>query len=92
MPDFSLDYPACLHINLEKNWRNLKIGSRLISIYLDYLAKSKIAGVHLATFSSKASSFFRAQGFNLLHKGRRSYFRHILHKDVPIYIFGQRLQ
>ncbi len=91
MPDFSKEYPACLHINLEENWRNLKIGSRLITTYLDYLAKAKIQGVYLATLSDRASEFFMKQGFNLLYKGSRSYFRYILHKDVPIYIYGKRL-
>lgn len=91
MPDFSEEYPACLHINLEENWRNLKIGSRLITTYLDYLAKAKIPGVCLATMSDRTAGFFRKQEFNLLHKGHRSYFRYILHKDLPIYIYGRKL-
>lgn len=92
MPDFSNNYPAVLHINIEQNWRNLKIGSRLMAAYLEYLVREKIFGVYLATMSDKASSFFKQQGFNLLYKGQRSYFRYILQKDVPIYIFGKRLQ
>lgn len=92
MPDFSRDYPATLHINLEKNFRDMGIGSKLISFYLEYLAKEKIPGVYLPTMSDKASGFFQKQGFNLLHKGRRSYFRHILHRDLPLYIYGKKLQ
>jgi len=91
MPDFAKSYPATLHINLEENWRNLKIGSRLITTYLDYLAKAQIRGVYLATLSDRASEFFRKRGFNLLYRGSRSYFRYILHKDVPIYIYGKEL-
>ncbi len=91
MPDFSKEYPACLHINLEENWRNLQIGSRLINAYLDYLAKAKIPGVYLATMSDRAADFFRKQEFNLLHKGHGSYFRYILQKDTPIYIYGRKL-
>jgi len=92
MPDFSRDYPATLHINLEKNFRGLGIGSRLISSYLEYLAKERIPGIYLPTMSDKASGFFEKQGFNLLHKGHRSYFRHILHRDLPLYIYGKKLQ
>jgi len=91
MPDFNKEYPATLHINLDKNWRSLHVGSGLIDAYLDYLAKEKIPGVYLATMSDEASSFFKKQGFVLLHKGRRSYFRHLLHKDIPIYIYGKKI-
>jgi len=91
MPDFSKEYPATLHINLEENFRNAGIGSRLISTYLDYLLKERICGVRLATMSDKAGEFFVNHGFHLLHKGRRSYFRSIMHKDIPIYIYGKKL-
>jgi len=91
MPDFSKEYPATLHINLKESWRDLKIGSRLITVYLDYLAKAKIPGIYLATMSNKAAEFFSKQGFNLLHKGHRTYFRYILQKDVSVYIYGKRL-
>jgi len=91
IPDFNKDYPATLHINLDKNWRSLHAGSRLIAAYLDYLAKEKISGVYLASVSDKAAGFFESQGFVLLYKGRRSYFRYLLHKDIPIYIYGKKL-
>lgn len=90
-PDFSKLYPATLHINLSKGFRGLGIGSRLIAAYLDYLSKEKIPGVLLATMSEKASSFFVKQGFELLNRSRRSYFKYILHKDIPIYIYGKLL-
>lgn len=91
-PDFSKDYPAVLHINLKEGSRNLGIGSRLIAIYLDYLTREKIPGVHVATMSDKANQFFHKQGFHPLYKGWRSYFNYILYKDIPIYILGKRLQ
>ncbi|MCM8766397.1 MAG: GNAT family N-acetyltransferase [Candidatus Omnitrophica bacterium] len=91
MPDLFRDYPAVLHINIEKHFRNLGLGSRLIDTYLNYLAENRISGVHLATLSERASHFFKKQGFDLLFKGSRSYFKHILHKDIPIYIYGKRL-
>lgn len=91
MPDLCRDYPATLHINLEPGFRHLGIGSRLMSKYLEYLIQRKVPGVYLATMSEKAGEFFKKQGFSLLHEGRRSYFRFILKKDVPIYIYGRRL-
>jgi len=90
-PDFTREYPASLHVNIEQGFRNLGIGSRLVNAYLDYLRSKKIEGVYLATMSDKAASFFKAQGFVLLHQGIRSYFRHILHRDIPIYIYGKKL-
>lgn len=91
MPDFSKEYPATLHINIDKGFRNLKLGSRLMSAYLNFLTENKIPGVSLATLSKEAAGFFQNQGFSLLYKGRRSYFRYLLHMDLPIYIYGKRL-
>lgn len=91
MPDFSKEYPATLHINLEEGSRNLGAGSKLISSYLEYLLSKKVPGVYLPTLSDKAAGFFRKQGFNLLYEGRRSYFRNALQKDVPLYIYAKKL-
>lgn len=91
MPDFSKDYPATLHINVERSCRGLRIGSLLISKFLDYLSEKRISGVCLATMSSEAAKFFEKNDFVLLHKGKRSYFRYILQRDVPIFIYGRRL-
>lgn len=90
--DFSKLYPASLHINLKKDFRGLGIGSRLIVAYLDYLVKKDIPGVHLGTMSDKAGEFFEKAGFNLLHCELVSYFRYILHRDVPVYIYGKKLR
>lgn len=91
MPDFSKDYPATLHINIERSCRGLRIGSLLISKFMDYLSEKRISGVCLATMSSDAAKFFEKNDFVLLHKGKRSYFRYILQRDVPIFIYGRRL-
>jgi len=92
MPDFRSEYPATLHINIEEKSRHLKIGSRLIAAYLDYLTGEKIPGVSMATMSGEAGDFFIRQGFSLLYKGNRSYFRYLLQKDIPIYIYGKKLK
>jgi GNAT superfamily N-acetyltransferase len=89
--DFSQQYPATLHINIKEAFRGKGIGSGLIATYLDYLKKEKVCGVHLATMSDKGADFFFKYGFKLLSKGKRSYFKHILHQDVPLYVFGKKI-
>ncbi len=91
IPDLVKAYPATFHINVKKGFRGLKMGSGLINAYLNYLKGERIPGVHLATMSDEAAQFFLKLGFCLLHKGKRSYFRHILHRDVPLYIYGKKL-
>lgn len=91
MPDFSRDYPAVLHINIAEGFRGYLIGSKLMSAYLLYLAQENVRGVCLGTISEKAAIFFQKQGFSLLYKGERSYFRHILGKYVPFFCYGKRL-
>ena len=90
-PDVSREYPATLHINLHREYRGRHIGSRLMSAYFDYLRSAHVRGAHLATMSRHAAQFFEQQGFILLHQGRRSYFRYLLKKDVPIFIYGKKL-
>jgi len=90
-PDFSKEYPATFHINIKQEFRGKHIGTALIKAYLDYLKEEKIPGVHLATISHAGADFFSKQSFQLLYEGRRPYFNHILHKDVPLFIFGKKL-
>lgn len=89
-PAFSKDYPATLHININKKCRMTGIGSKLINAYLDYLRAQEVKGVHLATMSDKAGQFFKKQNFQLLFQGDRSYFRYFLDKNIPVYIYGMQ--
>ncbi|MCX5702423.1 MAG: GNAT family N-acetyltransferase [Candidatus Omnitrophica bacterium] len=91
MPEFSKEYPATLHINIDKDYRGRGFGSRLIADYLTYLQREGAIGVHFATISRKASIFFAKEGFNLLYEGKRSYFKHVLREDVLIHIYGKKL-
>jgi len=91
-PDFNRNYPATLHLNIKDGFRRQDIGSQLICVYLDYLKIEGVPGVHLATMSERAAHFFLSQGFQQLYKGKRSYFRQILHRDVPLFIFGKKLE
>lgn len=91
LPDFSREYPATLHINIKTGFRNQGIGSRLVSGYLGLLAGEKITGVHFATLSDQAARFYDKLGFTLLFKNKRSYLRHILHRDLTCYVYGKKL-
>ncbi|MDD2679306.1 MAG: GNAT family N-acetyltransferase [Candidatus Omnitrophica bacterium] len=90
-PDFSRDYPATLHINIQEGFRGSDIGTGLIAAYLKYLKEEGVRGVHLATLSERAGNFFTQQGFDLLYKGRRTYLRYVLYQELPLYIYGKRL-
>jgi GNAT superfamily N-acetyltransferase len=90
-PSFHGDYPATLHINLRAGFRGQALGGRLIEAYLDYLEGEGVKGVHLCTMADKAAEFFTAQGFTLLHEGKRSYFRRYLGRDVTSRIFGKKI-
>ncbi|MFA4989857.1 MAG: hypothetical protein WC576_03705 [Candidatus Omnitrophota bacterium] len=90
-PDFSKEYPATLHINIQDGLRGSKIGAGLINAYLGYLQEQKVPGVHFATLSERASNFFNKQHFDLLYRGKRSYFSYLLHRGLTLYIYGKRL-
>jgi len=89
-PDFSLEYPAVLHINIKKGFRKSGIGSRLISAFVDYIGMSKIKGIHLSTMSTEAGDFFKANGFDLIYTTARSYFKHILNKNITAYVYAKK--
>ncbi len=91
MPNFIPSYPASLHINVLDGYRTLGMGGSLIRRYLKYLSERNISGVHMATMSEKAGLFFAKYGFALLHRGRRSYFRHVIGNDVPLLVYGRKL-
>jgi len=91
-PSFTEDYPAELHINLAAGFRGRGIGGRLIAMYLDYLRRQRVAGLHFGSFSDDASVFFQKQGFEVLYRAKRSYFRHVLGRDVNLYILGKKLE
>lgn len=91
MPDFYRAYPATLHINLQRQARGKGGGSKLIAAFFDYLSNFNVPGVYVATMSERGALFFAKQGFGLLHKGKRSYFSHILQGDVPLYIYAKKV-
>jgi hypothetical protein len=91
MPDFSKEYPATLHINILDGYRAFGMGAALMGTYLRYLSENKVLGVRMATMSEKAGRFFAQHGFAVLFQGERPYFRHLIGKNVPLLVYGKRL-
>jgi GNAT superfamily N-acetyltransferase len=90
-PDFSKEYPATLHINIDKDYRGRHVGSQLIDHYLAFLSSHQINGVHFGSFSEQARNFFTQKGFALLHQGQRSYLRYRIGRTLNYYIFGKKI-
>ncbi|HAJ57469.1 MAG TPA: hypothetical protein DCL35_06840 [Candidatus Omnitrophica bacterium] len=90
-PDLSREYPATLHINLKEGARRKGLGSKLMHAYLGYLFDKKVAGVHMATMSEKGASFFKKEGFGVLHVQERTYLKHITGGNTRVYIFGKKI-
>ena len=90
--DVSSEYPALLHINLDKNFRKLGVGNMLIKHFEKYLQESNISGVHLGTMSESAKEFFIKNSYSVLYKSKRSYLRYQLGVDAPFFILGKKLR
>ncbi|MBF0494043.1 MAG: GNAT family N-acetyltransferase [Candidatus Omnitrophica bacterium] len=90
-PDFSHEYPAVLHINIEEGFRSSGVGAKLIAAFLEYLKKEKVPGVHLSTMSDKAALFFEKNAFRLLFRSKVTYFSSLLGKDVTAYVYGRKI-
>ncbi len=71
-PAFSRDYPAVVHINIERGFRGRGAGAGLIEEYLKYLKKRHVKGVMLSTTSAEAAGFFSSRGFKVLYSRRIS--------------------
>jgi ribosomal protein S18 acetylase RimI-like enzyme len=61
-------YPAHLHINIDKRWRGRGFGRRLMQGYLDHLRSLGVVGVHMNTtsFNEAACILYERMGFELL--------------------------
>ncbi len=90
-PHFSTQYPAMLHINVDKDHRGRHVGKRLIDHYVNFLKDQGVNGIHFGTISEGAKEFFLKSGFELLHESKRSYLKYRTGKMVPFYIFGKTL-
>jgi len=92
VPDFSGEYPATFHINIDEQLRGRGLGAKMVEYYLEFLRAKRVKGVHVGTMSERGRHFFSKLGFSLLFKGSRSHLKYILRKDVPYYVLGKILQ
>jgi GNAT superfamily N-acetyltransferase len=90
-PSFSREFPAIVHINLDKDFQRQAIGSKLIARFLQYLKEEGVSGVHLGTLSEGAGIFFTKIGFDLLFRNKKSYLKAYIGKDLEYYVFGKKL-
>lgn len=91
VPDFTDQYPATLHININNNFRGLNIGKSLMEHYLSFLKENSVSGVHCSTSSSGAKQFFIKEGFHLLFQKKISYWKHYSGKNTSYYALGKKL-
>lgn len=90
-PDFSGEYPAVLHINIDRDFRGQRVGSMLMERYMRFLAENSIKGVHCGTRAEDAREFFMRSGFGVLHKSKRSFLRYYFKTSLPYYILGKKI-
>ncbi len=62
-----MDYPAHLHINTSKNYRNQGIGAKLIEFACQDLKSKGISGLHLITAEkAQNTNFYKKNAFALI--------------------------
>ena len=91
LSDLSSEFPATLHINIDKDYRNQGMGRKLIAAYLDFLKEHGVRGVHFSTLSENAKGFFLKMGFDILYRKGRSYLKPYAGREVVLYVFGKKL-
>jgi ribosomal protein S18 acetylase RimI-like enzyme len=90
-PDFSLEYPAHLHINIAAPFRNHGIGTKLVELFFNYLKKNGVSGLHAWTMAEGGKHFFRNLGFNLLYDQKVTYFDYLLRRELRLNCFGKKI-
>ena len=88
-PDFSLEYPATLHINIAPQFRGQNVGSLLINHYFDFLKKESISGIHFGVLSERAKMFFLKLDFKVLFTGKYTFLNYLTGETLPHYIIGK---
>jgi ribosomal protein S18 acetylase RimI-like enzyme len=90
-PDYCKDYPALLHINLDKGFRNLGLGRKLLEHYERYLKQHRVKGLYLGTMSDTAKGFFMKNGYRVLFTSQRRYLQYGIKEKIPSYIMAKSL-
>lgn len=85
------EYPAHLHININKEMRNLGVGLKLMEKFLGYLRSRNIPALHLTSISKIGQSFFLKMGFEVVYSTKVTYFDYLVKEPVYLICFGKRL-
>lgn len=86
------EYPAHLHINIDKKGRGYGIGRQLMETCLQHLRREGITGVHLHTTSlnQAACRLYESLGFELLDSRETSLWRGFIDKPAENRCYGLR--
>lgn len=90
-PDFSQEFPAHLHINIETQFRAKGIGTRLMEVFFNYIKDKSIKGIQAWTFSKRGNSLFKNLDFKLVYKQRVTYFDYLLQDQLFLSCWGKKL-
>ncbi|MFO7810873.1 MAG: GNAT family N-acetyltransferase [Candidatus Delongbacteria bacterium] len=88
------DYPAHLHIDIDKKIRGKGVGSALMHAFLNKIQKDGIQGVHLSTTSHNeaAVKMYSKFGFGELKRGIGTEFDGMVEKDLYNLTMGLRFR
>ena len=87
------EYPAHLHINIEREYQKSGLGSQLMSAWHQYLNKKHIRGIYLSTISTnkKAIAFFEKWGFRLFYRYKSTFWSFVSGKHVYVEIYCKKI-
>jgi ribosomal protein S18 acetylase RimI-like enzyme len=80
-------------MNLADGYRSGGLGSRLMSVYLDYLRANNVPGLHLGTTSRNklAIPFYKKWGFQFVSRHPLTMYDGIVPEDVEVLYFVKKL-
>ncbi len=87
------NYPAHLHMNLIEGCRSGGVGSRLLSVYLDYLRGNNVTGLHLGTTTHNklAVPFYKKWGFRLVARHPLTMYSGIIPEKIDVLFFVKKV-
>jgi GNAT superfamily N-acetyltransferase len=91
VPDFTLEYPATLHVNIASGYRGKNTGSLLVNHFLEFLKREGVSGIHFGVLSESAKRFFLKLNFEVLFEGKYSFLQYLSGETLPHYVMGKHL-
>ncbi len=88
---FSRDYPALIHINIERGFRGRGVGAGLLEEYFKYLKCKHVKAVMLSTKSADAAGFFSRRGFKVLYSRRISCMKALGRAGERRFVMGRKV-